>query len=109
MGTASRPPQSRPGDHGSSGQVTTASEKRAYHYRAKDGVEVDAVIETPDGRIPDQQPFGDSCRSVFFHVISADITCGRGGTMTDLLIREVPDDVVASIDANASRLGIFSK
>jgi hypothetical protein len=27
-------------------------------------------------------------------------------TVTDLLIRDVPDDVVAAIDANAGRLGL---
>jgi hypothetical protein len=30
----------------------------------------------------------------------------RRTTVTDLLIRDVPDDVVAAIDANAGRLGL---
>jgi hypothetical protein len=33
-------------------QLTWSQERaRLYHYRTKDGVEVDAVLETPDGRI----------------------------------------------------------
>ncbi len=33
-------------------QLTWSQERgRLYHYRTKDGVEVDAVIETPDGRV----------------------------------------------------------
>lgn len=33
-------------------QLTWSSERaRLYHYRTKDGVEVDAVLETPDGRV----------------------------------------------------------
>src|SRR6202046_813724 len=29
-----------------------------------------------------------------------------GGAMTDMLIRDVPDDVIAAVDARASRLGL---
>jgi uncharacterized protein len=33
-------------------QLTWSEERgRLHHYRTKDGVEVDAVIETPDGRV----------------------------------------------------------
>ncbi|MGI9004473.1 MAG: ATP-binding protein [Pseudonocardia sp.] len=33
-------------------QLTWSQERgRLYHYRTKDGIEVDAVIETPDGRV----------------------------------------------------------
>jgi len=33
-------------------QLTWSAERaRLHHYRTKDGVEVDAVLETPDGRI----------------------------------------------------------
>jgi predicted AAA+ superfamily ATPase len=33
-------------------QLTWSSERaRLYHYRTKDRVEVDAVLETPDGRV----------------------------------------------------------
>jgi hypothetical protein len=33
-------------------QLTWSSERaRLYHYRTKDQVEVDAVLETPDGRV----------------------------------------------------------
>jgi hypothetical protein len=37
-------------------------------------------------------------------VISLDIT--REVRMTDVLIRDVPDDVIAALDAHASRLGL---
>jgi hypothetical protein len=37
-------------------------------------------------------------------VISWDIT--REVTMTDMLIRDVPDDVVAALEAHARRLGL---
>jgi len=30
----------------------------------------------------------------------------HGGVMTDMLIRDVPDEVVAAVDARASRLGL---
>jgi plasmid stability protein len=37
------------------------------------------------------------------HALSWDIT---GGVMTDMLIRDVPDEVIAAVDARASRLGL---
>lgn len=44
-------------------------------------------------------------RAVGADVISSDITPGEVA-VTDLLIRDVPDDVVAAIDADAGRLGL---
>jgi Ribbon-helix-helix protein, copG family len=38
-------------------------------------------------------------------VISSDIF-RRAAAMTDLLIRDVPDEVLAAIDSNATRLGL---
>jgi hypothetical protein len=30
----------------------------------------------------------------------------KGGTMTDILIRDVPDEVIVAVDARAGRLGL---
>jgi hypothetical protein len=44
------------------------------------------------------EPAGHGCPAIMgYHL---------GGAMTDLLIRDVPDDVVAAVDARASRLGL---
>jgi plasmid stability protein len=37
-------------------------------------------------------------------MLSSDIT--GGGDVTDILIRDVPEDVVAALDARAARLGV---
>jgi len=39
-----------------------------------------------------------------FHALSWDIT--GEASMTDVLIRDVPDDVIAAVDARAGRLGL---
>ena len=43
--------------------------------------------------------YGASAR----HALSCDI---READMTDMLIRDVPDDVIAALDAHAGRLGL---
>jgi len=37
---------------------------------------------------------------------TADIAPYRAGPVTDILIRDVPDDVLAAIDARARRMGV---
>ncbi len=39
-------------------------------------------------------------------MISGDIVRGEGRLISDVLIRDVPDEVLAAIDVKASRLGI---
>jgi antitoxin FitA-like protein len=41
-----------------------------------------------------------ACDSARYHGISL------GGNVTDMLIRDVPDEVIAAVDARASRLGL---
>src|SRR6476659_6686508 len=41
-----------------------------------------------------------ACDSARYHGVSL------GGDVTDILIRDVPDEVIAAVDARASRLGL---
>jgi hypothetical protein len=62
-----------------------------------DGNRTRPIVASPGGR---NRPASGSNRTPGYHGISMEVR------MTDMLIRDVPDEVVAAVDAHAGRLGL---
>jgi hypothetical protein len=64
------------------------------------------IICTTGGWPDHGEPAGQSHDPNLADVKGAIMGYRSGGAMTDMLIRDVPDDVIAAVDARASRLGL---